>query len=185
MKPKEFLLTSSDAITDRVAAQTAVILRDELALAETGYSDDVQPLLASLESRFYGIGGAETKRAGVDMVCDWADPNAFKTLYDVALNREPDAVVCVGNSMVNVRLVHALKSYLRKHSGTFFNWEPKLIWVAWLPSVGQRMKEDFDCVVARQSHEETVALAGRAAHKIVELMMHELATFPLKAGLGS
>ena len=49
----------------------------------------------------------------------------FDRLFQLALEREPDVIICVDFSGFNRRFAHAIKSFVRARRGTFVNWDPK------------------------------------------------------------
>jgi len=51
----------------------------------------------------------------------------FLKLLALALRREPDAVICVDFGGFNLRFAHAIRNYVRRHSGWFHDWQPKII----------------------------------------------------------
>ena len=71
-------------------------------------------------------------------------------LYKLALEREPDAIICVDFSEFNRRFAHAIRRYTRSRSGWFHDWSPKIIQYAlpqiWASRPGRafRMARDYD-----------------------------------------
>ena len=51
----------------------------------------------------------------------------FNQLYRLALDREPDAIICVDFSDFNRRFARALKKYVRSRRDWFHDWAPKII----------------------------------------------------------
>src|SRR5256884_49892 len=122
MKPKSFMLIAGEPSGDLLAAELVQALRDEFTSAEAMPTWDYQPLHTSLEPRFFGAGGPRMAAAGVELAIDLtalsiiglsdAAKNYFKfrrifqQLYHLALEREPDAIICVDFSGFNRRFAH-------------------------------------------------------------------------------
>jgi lipid-A-disaccharide synthase len=51
----------------------------------------------------------------------------FHQLFECALERQPDAIICVDFSGFNRRFAHAVKQYTRSRADWFHDWAPKLI----------------------------------------------------------
>ncbi len=143
MRHKTFMLIAGEASGDLLAAELVNALRDEFAAGEPFLTADHQPLYTSLEPRFFGAGGPRMAAAGVDLAFDLTAhsvtglSDVFKNLrkfrrllvqlYQLALDREPDAIICVDFGAFNLRFAHAIKEYVRFHSDWFHAWNPKLI----------------------------------------------------------
>src|SRR5437667_10687123 len=143
MKPKSFMLIAGEASGDLLAAELVRALRQELADAEAVPTTDFQPLYTSLEPRFFGAGGPRMAAAGVELAFDLTAHSViglsdvfknyfkfrrlFHQLYRLALDREPDAIVCVDFSGFNRRFAHEIKEHVRSHTGWFQDWDPKII----------------------------------------------------------
>src|SRR6266481_6115057 len=128
---------------DLLAAELVTSLRRELIQAEVQPTNDFQQLHSGLEPRFFGAGGPCMARAGVELAFDMTahavvglievlkNYRKFKTLFDrlvrLAIEREPDVIVCVDFSGFNRRFGHAIKNYVRARRGPFNNWAPKLV----------------------------------------------------------
>src|SRR5205823_1238085 len=77
----------------------------------------------------------------------------FRTLLQIAMDREPHVIICVDFSGFNRRFGHAVREYVRKHQGPFLNWAPKLIqyvspqvWAS-RESRAYKMARDFDLLL--------------------------------------
>src|SRR3989442_792913 len=119
MKPKSLMVIAGETSGDMLAAELVPALRQELTDAEAIYTPDFQPLHASLEPRFFGAGGPRMAAAGVDLAFDLTAYSAigltdvlknylkfrgiFHELFQLALSREPDAIICVDFSGFNRR----------------------------------------------------------------------------------
>jgi lipid-A-disaccharide synthase len=78
----------------------------------------------------------------------------FHRLYQLALERQPDAIICVDFSGFNRRFAHAIKTYARAHHDWFHDWTPKVIQYV-SPQVwasrerrAYQMARDFDLLVS-------------------------------------
>ena len=136
MKPKSFMLVAGEASGDMLAAELVRALREELAGAEAIPTPDYQPLRASLEPRFFGAGGPRMAAAGVDLAFDMTAHSViglsdalsnyltfrrlFHRLYDLAVERQPDAIICVDFSGFNRRFAHAHQAIRARPTATGF-----------------------------------------------------------------
>jgi lipid-A-disaccharide synthase len=75
-------------------------------------------------------------------------------LYHLAVEREPDAVVCVDFSGFNSRLAHLIRKYVRSRRDWFHDWDPKIIQYV-SPQVwasrewrAYQVAEDYDLVLS-------------------------------------
>ena len=143
MKPKSFMLIAGEASGDVLAAELVRALRQELAGAESIPTTDYQPLHTGLEPRFFGAGGPQMAAAGVDLAFDMTAHSViglsdalknylkfrrlFFQLYRLALERQPDAIICVDFSGFNRRFAHAIRQYTRARADWFHVWSPKVI----------------------------------------------------------
>ncbi|MGH7972857.1 MAG: lipid-A-disaccharide synthase, partial [Limisphaerales bacterium] len=143
MKPKTFMVIAVEASGDLLAAELVSALREELTRFEAAPTWDYQPLRTSLEPRFFGAGGPHLAAAGVELAFDltvhsvtglsdvlkkyFTFRKLFKRLYDLALEREPDAILCVDFSGFNRRFAHAIRRQVNTRGGWFHDWRPKII----------------------------------------------------------
>jgi lipid-A-disaccharide synthase len=142
MKPKTFMLIAGEASGDLLAAELVAALRAEMAKEEAIPTSDYQPLQTSLEPRFFGAGGPRMAAAGVELAFDMTEHSVigldalkayphfrrlFRRLYRLALDREPDVIICVDFAGFNRRFAHAIKRYARTHQDWFHVWNPKLV----------------------------------------------------------
>lgn len=137
------MLIAGEASGDMLAAELVQELRRALADAGALPTRDYQPLHASLEPRFFGAGGPRMAAAGVDLAFDmtlhsvvgFSDvlKNYFKfrrlfhQLFRLALDRQPDAILCVDFSGFNRRFAHAIKQQVRARADWFHDWDPKIV----------------------------------------------------------
>ncbi|HXP60878.1 MAG TPA: hypothetical protein VN829_10330 [Dongiaceae bacterium] len=170
MQPKSFMLVAGEASGDLLAAELVRALRGELAGAEARPTPDYQPLHASLEPRFFGAGGPAMAAAGVDLAFDLTAHSViglsdvlgnyltfrrlFSRLYELALERQPVAIICVDFSGFNRRFARAIKQYVRSHRDWFHDWDPKLIQYVspqvWASREGRanQMARDYDLLLS-------------------------------------
>ena len=137
------MLIAGEASGDLLAAELVHALRPCLAEYEARPTDDVQPLRTSLAPKFFGAGGPQMAAAGVELAFDLTQysvtgisdvlKNYFKfrrlfgQLLKLAIERQPDAIIGVDYGGFNLRFGHAIKQYVRSHSGIFQGWNPKII----------------------------------------------------------
>ena len=78
----------------------------------------------------------------------------FHQLFQLALERQPDAIICVDFSGFNRRFAHAIRQYTRAHADWFHDWNPKLIQYVspqvWASREGRayQMARDYDLVLS-------------------------------------
>lgn len=137
------MLIAGEASGDLLAAELVTALRAKVLEAESGTTDDVQPLRTPLEPRFFGAGGPRMAAAGVELAFDLTQYSVigfsdvlknvlkfrrlFNQLLKLAIERKPDAIIGVDYGGFNLRFGHAIKQHVRKNSGMFQNWNPKII----------------------------------------------------------
>ena len=137
------MIIAGEASGDVLAAELVGALRRELAGIDPASSTDAQPLRTGLEPRFFGAGGPRMREAGVELAFDLTEHSVigvsavaqhyfkfrrfFKQLRRLALEREPDVIVCVDFSGFNRRFAHAVKQYARRRHDWFHDWQPKTV----------------------------------------------------------
>src|SRR5947208_3081371 len=169
MTPKRFMVIAGEASGDLLAAELVHAIRQNVVASGGVPTADLQPLQSSLEPQFFGAGGTALRAAGVEVVVDMTEHavvglvealknygefrRLFSQLFQLAIEREPHAIICVDFSGFNRRFAHALRSYVRAHQGPFLNWKPKLIqyvspqvWAS-RESRAYKMAEDFDLLL--------------------------------------
>src|SRR5262249_39796779 len=78
----------------------------------------------------------------------------FQRLYCIALERRPDAIICVDYSGFNRRFAHAIKKYVRSRRDWFHDWNPKIIQYVspqvWASREGRayQMAKDYDLLLS-------------------------------------
>lgn len=143
MKAKTFMLIAGEASGDLLAAELVKGIRNELAKAEAIPTWDYQPLYTSLEPRFFGAGGPHMAATGVELAFDMTDHavtglsdvlnnllkfrRLLKQLYRLALEQEPDAIICVDFGGFNLRFARAIRRYVGQRQDWFHDWNPKII----------------------------------------------------------
>ena len=164
------MLIAGEASGDMLAAELVRALRREIAEAEAIPTADYQPLHTSLEPRFFGAGGAHMAAEGVDLALDMTEHSVvgitevlknylkfrrlFHQLFQLALKRQPDVIICVDFSGFNRRFAHAIKQYARAHADWFHDWDPKMIQYVspqvWASREGRayQMARDYDLVLS-------------------------------------
>ena len=170
MKPKSFMVIAGEASGDLLAAELVKAFRDELSGVEPVPTWDYQPLHASLQPRFFGTGGPRLAAAGVDLVFDMTKHSVigladaikhyfkfrrlFNRLYLLALERQPDAIICVDFSGFNLRFAQAIRAYAGSHQDWFHDWKPKIIqyvspqvWAS-RPGRAYQLARDYDLLLS-------------------------------------
>src|SRR5947209_5792733 len=123
MKPKQIMIIAGEASGDMLAAELVVALRQELTAADIEYTPDSQPLHTGLEPRFFGAGGPRMKAAGVELAFDLTEHSiigipsvndyirarkVFRSLLDLARNRQPDVIVGIDYNYFNLKFADAI-----------------------------------------------------------------------------
>ena len=164
------MLIAGEASGDMLAAELVRALRQELADAEAIPTTDYQPLHTNLAPRFFGAGGPQMAGAGVELAFDMTTHaviglseamknylkfrRLFRQLFRLALERQPDAIICVDFSEFNRRFAHALRQYTRGHADWFHDWDPRIIRYispqVWASREGRAfaMARDYDLVLS-------------------------------------
>lgn len=170
MKPKSLMLIAGEASGDLLAAELIRELREELTALPPIPTTDYQPLQTTFQPRFFGAGGPRMASAGVELDLDLTRHavigisdvvknylkfrRLFQRLYRLAVEREPDAIICVDFSGFNRRFAHAIKRYTESRQGWFQDWNPKLIQYVspqvWASREGRayQMARDYDLLLS-------------------------------------
>ncbi len=143
MKAKSFMLIAGEASGDTLAAELVRAIRQEFAEAEPVFTADCQPLQTSLAPRFFGAGGPQMATAGVDLAFDMTAHSViglfeavkhylkfrrlFLRLFRLALQRQPDAIICVDFGYFNRLFAHAIRRHTRTRADWFHDWAPRII----------------------------------------------------------
>jgi lipid-A-disaccharide synthase len=195
MKPKTFMIIAGEASGDWLAAELVLALRHALSAEDLTPTNDLQPLTTGLEPRFFGAGGPRMAAAGVDLEYDMTAHSIiglmeavksypkfrrlFKRLFELAREREPDAIICVDFSGFNRRFAQAVKKYSRARSGWFHDWQPRLIqyvspqvWAS-RPARAYQMARDYDLLLTTFGF-ESAWYAKRVPKLRVQFVGHPL-----------
>src|SRR5260221_7372330 len=129
VKPRTFMLIAGEASGDFNAAELVNALRREFVAAPAITTSDYQPLYTSLETKFFGAGGPRMAAAGVDIAFDLTQHSVigvsdvlrkylefrrlFYQLFRLALDRQPDCIICVDFFGFNGRFLHAIRRHIR------------------------------------------------------------------------
>src|ERR1035437_1781965 len=170
MKPKSFMLIAGEASGDMLAAELVRALRRQMAEADTIPTADSQPLHTGLEPRFFGAGGPQMAAAGVELAFDMTEHSVIglsevlkhylkfrsllRQLFRLALERQPDAIICVDFSGFNRRFAHAIRQYTHARADWFHDWKPTIIQYVspqvWASREGRayQMARDYDLVLS-------------------------------------
>jgi len=164
------MLIAGEASGDLLAAELATALRAKVLDVESEPTDDVQPLRTPLAPRFFGAGGPRMAAAGVELAFDMTQHSViglsdalkhylkfrrlFRQLFRLAVERQPDAIICVDFSGFNRRFAHAIRQYVRPRLDWFHPWNPKLIqyvspqvWAS-RPGRAHQLAEDYDLLLS-------------------------------------
>ena len=159
MSPSRFMFIAGEASGDLLAAELVLALKQSPALQAMPFPPE-----------FFGAGGPKMAEAGVQLVADLARHSViglsdalknyrqfrrfFVELFRVALEREPDVIVCVDFSGFNRRFAHAIKQRVRASQRTFLNWQPKIVqyvspqvWAS-RPGRAQQLERDVDLLLS-------------------------------------
>lgn len=137
------MIIAGEASGDMLAAELVQALREEFANAKPVLTTDLQPLRTTLEPRFFGAGGPRMAAAGVDLAVDMTRHSViglfeaikkyptfkriFHQLFRLALERQPDVIICVDFGGFNRRFAHAIRQFVRQRSDWFHDWKPKIV----------------------------------------------------------
>lgn len=143
MKAKRIMLVAGEASGDCLAAELVKALRDAIPEIQFQPNGDFQPLTTPLPPEFFGAGGRQMAAAGVKLAVDMTQHavtgltdavknypkfrQIFHKLLQLAVEREPDLIICVDFPSFNLRFEQAIRNYLRQRQGSFFNWSPRIV----------------------------------------------------------
>lgn len=143
MKPTTFMVIAGEASGDLLAAELVRALRQEFLTAPAVDSAAAQPLESRLAPRFFGAGGPRMAAAGVEVVVDMTAHSVvglvevikhypkfrrlFRQFYRLALDRQPDVLICVDFSGFNRRFARAIRRQVQTRSGWFHAWRPRMV----------------------------------------------------------
>jgi lipid-A-disaccharide synthase len=161
MNPKQFMLIAGEASGDLLAAELVSALCDALA---------ANPQSAIRNPQFFGAGGPRMAAAGVELAFDLTQhavigmsdvlKNYFKfrrlfnQLLELAIKRQPDAIIGVDYGGFNLRFGHAIKQYVRNNRSASTPWNPKIVqfvspqvWAS-RPGRANRLAADYDLLLS-------------------------------------
>ena len=119
---------------------------------------------------FFGAGGPRMAEAGVELAVNltqytviglsdslkkyWQFKHVFDGLFQLALERGPDIIICVDFSWFNHHFAQAIKKFIRARRGAFINWEPKIVryvspqvWAS-RPGRAHQLERDVDLLLS-------------------------------------
>ena len=184
MRRLSFMLIAGETSGDFLAAELVDALKK---------STEVQAL--AFPPEFFGAGGTRMADAGVELALDLTRHSViglsealkhyaqfkriFDRLFQLAREREPDAIICVDFSGFNRRFAHAIKSFVRARRGTFVNWEPRIVqyvspqvWAS-RPGRALQLERDLDLLLSIFPFEKEW-YARRAPKLRVEFVGHPI-----------
>jgi len=137
------MIIAGEASGDMLAAELVRGLRQEFDEAKPILTTDLQPLRTTLEPRFFGAGGPCMAAAGVELAFDMTKYSVvglfdviknyftfrrlFHQLFRLALDRQPDVIICVDFGGFNRRFAHAIRRFVRQRTGWFHGWKPLIV----------------------------------------------------------
>ena len=189
------MLIAGEASGDTLAAELVVALRRELLARQDADSTDMQPLRTALGPRFFGAGGPRMAAAGVELAFDMTQHSVIglsealkqvlkfrrlmSQLLKLALQRQPDVIVCVDFHGFNGRFAAAVRRAVRSQRGAFNNWNPKIVqfvspqvWAS-RPGRAAAMAENLDLLLSIFPFEKAW-YAQRAPKLRVEFVGHPM-----------
>ena len=189
------MVVAGEPSGDLLASELVEDIRREFAAAPPSNTNDLQPLTTSLAPRFFGAGGPRMASAGVELAFDLTQHSVtglsavlrkiltfqklIQRLYRLALQREPDVVICVDFGAFNGQLAHRVRNYLRRKVGWFHDWRPRIVqfvspqvWGS-RPWRAQRIAEDYDLVLSIIPFEKAW-YAKRAPNLRLEFVGHPI-----------
>src|SRR6266850_1683617 len=170
MTPTRFMVIAGEASGDLLAAELVRAIRENFGARgryQPGRAGVSKP---GVDPQFFGAGGPAMKAAGVELAFDMTRHavvglievlrnygkfrRLFRQLLELAIQRQPDAIICVDFSGFNRRFARAVKRYAAGKQRTISNWQPKLIqyispqvWAS-RESRAQKMARDFDLLLS-------------------------------------
>ena len=159
MKRLSFMVVAGEASGDLLAAELVKALKQ---------SPEAQAM--PFPPEFFGAGGPHMAEAGVDLAADLARHSViglsdalkkyaqfkriFDRLFQLALERGPDVIICVDFSGFNRRFARDIKRFVRARRGTFLNWQPKIVqyvspqvWAS-RPGRARQLERDVDLLLS-------------------------------------
>ena len=159
MTRKRFMLIAGEASGDLLAAELVKALKQLPGVQAMPFPPE-----------FFGAGGPKLAEAGVNLAIDLTQHSViglfdalkkysefkriFGQLFQLALEREPDVIICVDFSGFNRRFAHAIRKHVRARERIFFNWKPKIVqyvspqvWAS-RPDRAYQLAEDIDLLLS-------------------------------------
>ena len=184
MKPLSFMLIAGETSGDLLGAELVRALQESNGIRSLPFP----PV-------FFGAGGPRMAEAGVELALDLTRHSViglsdvqkkisqFKRIFDrlvkLALEREPDVILCVDFSGFNRRFARRIKRYVRARRGPFLNWNPKIIqyvspqvWAS-RPGRAAQLERDLDLLLCLFPFEKDW-YAARAPKLRVEYVGHPM-----------
>ena len=144
---------------------------------------------------FIGTGGQKMKLAGLQQLFDLTEHavvglwevlknyfkfrKLFQQLINLAIKKEPNAIVLIDYPGFNLRFARAIRNHQRQGTGAFKKWQPKIIafvspqiW-AWKENRLKQITSDFDLMLSIFPFEKSW-YAKRAPNFKVEFVGHPL-----------
>ena len=150
MKPLTFMFVAGDASGDVLGAELITALRAR----------------ASEGAKFFGAGGPQMQAAGLELIDDFTRDGVWglqalfqlrkfqkrlQQLLALAIERQPDVIVCVDFAGFNRRFAHAVKQHVRSTANA--KWNPRLVqyvspqvWAS-RPGRANKMAKDIDLLL--------------------------------------
>jgi lipid-A-disaccharide synthase len=210
MKPFVVMLVAAEASGDKLAAELVDAIRPSLLEHLHRLSPDLQPCHTPLAPRFFGVGGPHMAAAGVELLEDTVTHAVFglgevllhlaafrrllRRLVQLARQLQPDLVVLIDSSGLNLRLAAAIRRRVRSRSTPFHNWRPRIVYFVspqvWASRPGRafQLERDVDLVLsifpfeprwyARRTPNLPVEFVG---HPLVDRYAHALHRAPRPA----
>jgi lipid-A-disaccharide synthase len=164
------MIIAGEPSGDALAAELVGALRADLIAGLPASEENRQPLRSTLAPRFFGAGGPRMAEAGVELAVDMTGHavigfsdvlknivkfrRIFLHLKRLALDRLPEAVICVDFSGFNRRFGAAIKRHAGAPKDWFHPWSPKLVQFVspqvWASRAGraESMQRDFDLLLS-------------------------------------
>lgn len=170
MKPCSIMVIAGETSGDTLAAELVTALRQEWLARQPADSTDLQPLHTALTPQFFGAGGPRMAAVGVDLAFDLTRHSVtgitevigqirtfrrlLQQLVTLAIQRQPDLIVCVDYHGFNGRLAAAVRRAVRARRGSFNNWQPRIVhfvspqvWAS-RPGRAEGMAENLDLLLS-------------------------------------
>lgn len=170
MRPHRFMVIAGEASGDQLAAELVLALRGIMLERATYTRPDQQPRIGALEPEFFGAGGPRMAGAGVELLVDMTAfatvgllevarryptyLRVFRHLFEQALARQPDVIVCVDFFGFNGRFARAIRSHVAKHGHWFRPWSPLIVqyvspqvWAS-RPGRANQLRENCDLLLS-------------------------------------